>query len=439
MTSLDAKRWVDAQKGLVDRIIFSDPEIYRLEMERIFARAWNFICHESQIRNAGDFFQNSIGEDRVIAVRSKQGAVGVFLNTCRHRGNAVCRAEQGNTRVFTCPYHGWSYDLDGALVGVPGHKDFYRGGLEKAEWGLARAAQVTSYKGFVFATLDPDAIPLEDYLGEVGRIGLSLAAEKGDIEVIDGIQKNVIACNWKLAVDNLYDWYHPPVSHKSAARSGFSPILADEDAVYQPLNQMVMLGEYGHGIGGPRITPEQMAEALESGGAPAVERWRTEPEALEEFGPAGIRTRGHPNIFPNLWIALGGTQMCLRLPRGPQRTEFWWFTFALEGQAADERRRITQAATHFFGPAGLLEQDDGENWDQSTKATVGTAGRRYPLHFAMGRGRDQVLEDGGQKRIETVVNEHGQLWTYQAWADWMDAETWGDLERNHTPVPSGAI
>ena len=98
MTSLDAKQWVDAEKGLVDRIIFSDPEIYRLEMERIFARAWNFVCHESQIANPGDFFLNSIGEDRVIAVRNKQGGVGVFLNTCRHRGNAVCRAEEGNDK-----------------------------------------------------------------------------------------------------------------------------------------------------------------------------------------------------------------------------------------------------------------------------------------------------------------------------------------------------
>jgi hypothetical protein len=95
--------------------------------------------------------------------------------------------------------------------------------------------------------------------------------------------------------------------------------------------------------------------------------------------------------------------------------------------------------THLFGPAGFLEQDDGENWDQSTKGTLGTAARRYPLHFAMGKGRDEVREDGGQKRIETVVNEHGQLWTYRAWADWMDAASWRDLEASHARVPAGVI
>jgi phenylpropionate dioxygenase-like ring-hydroxylating dioxygenase large terminal subunit len=440
MASCNAKQWVDSEKGLVDRIIFSDPDIYQLEMERIFARAWNFICHESQIPNPGDFFQNSIGEDRVIAVRSKKGAVSVLLNSCRHRGNAVCRAELGNTRVFTCPYHGWSYDLEGELIGVPGHKDFYRGGLKKEDWGLPKAAQVSSYKGFVFATLDAEAVPLEEYLGEVGRIGLGLVAERGEVEVVDGIQKNVIGCNWKLAVDNLYDWYHPPISHRSASRSGFSPILADEDAVYQPMNQMVMLGEYGHGIGGPMITEAQMAEALESGGGTRdVEGWRTRPDARETLGPHGIRVKGHPNIFPNLWVALSGTQVCLRIPRGPQQTEFWWFTFVNKNLSEDERRVRTQVATHIFGPAGFLEQDDGENWDQCTKGTVGPVARRYPLHFAMGQGRDEVREDGGQKRIETVVNEHGQLWTYRAWAEWMDAESWPDLEATRSPAPSGTI
>src|SRR5690242_1229166 len=148
---------VDAPKGLVDRKIFSDEEIYQGELEHIFARAWNFICHDSQIPNAGDFFMNYIGEDRVIAVRDKEGNAQVLLNTCRHRGNAVCRAEEGHASSFMCTYHGWTYDLQGKLVGVPGFKDYYHEDLNRDEWGLIRAAQVDSYRGFVFATLDPEA------------------------------------------------------------------------------------------------------------------------------------------------------------------------------------------------------------------------------------------------------------------------------------------
>src|SRR6478672_2261714 len=188
--SADFLRMVDAEKGTVDRQIFSDEQIYQLELEKIFARAWNFMAHESQIPNPGDFFLNYIGEDRVIVVRDKTGGINVLINTCRHRGNAVCRADEGHATSFMCTYHGWTYDLTGALVGVPGFKDYYHEDLEREEWGLITAAQVDSYKGFVFATLDPEAPSLEEFLGDVGRISIDLIAERGnDMCVINGIQK----------------------------------------------------------------------------------------------------------------------------------------------------------------------------------------------------------------------------------------------------------
>src|SRR4249919_2989796 len=148
---LNRREWldlVDRQKGLVDRRIFHDADIYELELERIFARAWNFVAHESQIPNPGDFYCSFIGEDRVICVRDKQGGLNVLLNTCRHRGNAVCRAEEGHASSFMCTYHGWTYDLKGALVGVPGFKDYYHEDLDREQWGLVAAPHVDSYLGF---------------------------------------------------------------------------------------------------------------------------------------------------------------------------------------------------------------------------------------------------------------------------------------------------
>src|SRR2546430_13090226 len=180
---------VDIDGAPVDRRIFSEEEIYQLELERIFARAWNFMAHESQIPNAGDFFQSYIGEDRVIVVRDKEGGFQVLLNTCRHRGNAVCRAEEGHATSFMCTYHGWTYDLAGNLIGVPGFKDYYHEDLKREEWGLISAAKVDSYHGFIFATLDPDAPSLDEYLGDVGRIGLDIQAMKGDMQIVAGIQK----------------------------------------------------------------------------------------------------------------------------------------------------------------------------------------------------------------------------------------------------------
>src|SRR2546421_2583462 len=185
----DFLNMVDYEKGLVDRKMFSDQEIYNLEMEKIFARAWVFMAHESQIPNPGDFFQTYIGEDRVIVVRDKAGQPQVLLNTCRHRGNAVCRAEEGHASSFMCTYHGWTYDLQGKLVGVPGFKDYYHEDLNREEWGLISAAKVDSFKGFIFATLDPEAPSLDEYLGDVGRISLNQLALKGDIQIADGVQK----------------------------------------------------------------------------------------------------------------------------------------------------------------------------------------------------------------------------------------------------------
>ena len=126
---------VDPEKGLVDRRIFSDQEIYELELERIFARAWNFMAHDSQIPNPGDFVMTYIGEDRVIAVRDIEGNAQVLVNSCRHRGNAICRAEEGHATSFMCTYHGWTYDLKGALVGVPGFRRFTTRNLTRKTGG----------------------------------------------------------------------------------------------------------------------------------------------------------------------------------------------------------------------------------------------------------------------------------------------------------------
>ena len=445
-------RWYD--NGLVDKGIFVDQDIYELELERLFARSWNFMCHETQIPEVGDYFINYIGADEVIVVRDKSSTVQVLLNTCRHRGNALCRAEIGTTRSFVCSYHGWSYGLDGTLVGLPGKESYYRGQLDTAEWGLRKAAKVENYGGFYFATLDSDAPSLHDYLGEVGRIGLDQFAAHGEVVAVDGVQKNVIECNWKIAVDNVYDWYHVNYSHRSATKVGFVSA-----SVMQPMQQTVMLGEYGHAISGPGISPEQQAEfdkltddervaldllSLEERAALAPrisERRPIRPQQMKDvMGPVGVRAMGHPNIFPNLWISSRALQLSLRLPRGPLRTEVWWFTFLPKDYTPEQRRMAMKFMTHAFGPAGLLEQDDGENWTFSTKAALGRESRRSPQNLQMAMGADEMLEDpSGQKGIDTRVNEHAQRWHYQNWIDWMQAYSWAALERDRRPVPAGRV
>src|SRR5215470_4999869 len=116
---------VDVDRGIISREIFVSEEIYRQELERIFARAWLLLGHESQIPRPGDFTVTSMGEESVILCRDASGRIRVYLNSCRHRGMKVCRYDEGNTIEFLCPYHGWSYGTDGTLVGVPYAKDAY--------------------------------------------------------------------------------------------------------------------------------------------------------------------------------------------------------------------------------------------------------------------------------------------------------------------------
>jgi phenylpropionate dioxygenase-like ring-hydroxylating dioxygenase large terminal subunit len=115
----DIEGLVNIENGLVSPRIFIDPDLYRLELDQIFARCWLFLCHETQIPNPGDFFTTYMGEDPVLVVRDSAGKVRAFLNSCRHRGNRLCRADSGNARSFTCAHHGWTYNVDGRLVGVP--------------------------------------------------------------------------------------------------------------------------------------------------------------------------------------------------------------------------------------------------------------------------------------------------------------------------------
>jgi phenylpropionate dioxygenase-like ring-hydroxylating dioxygenase large terminal subunit len=450
LSNAEIDRLVSVEHGTIDRRIFSDDEVFETEMKQIFGRAWLFLCHESQLSEPGDFFEAVMGRDNVLVVRQKDGGLKALLNTCAHRGNAVCRSDEGNVRGFLCTYHGWSYGIDGRLLGVPGLKTFYDNDFDKASLGMRSIAQLGTYKGFVFGTHDPTAPPLLDYLGATGRLGIDLLAARGDMEVIPGIQKFIVDCNWKFAVDNLFDWYHPQVTHASAFAPGVSmsrrdPSETPPDAidltdvqtesgeslglqvagiVGSKFDQIVVLGEYGHAIGGPSASSSANREFPPG--------WRQRPEAIDALGPVGINIAGHPSVFPTSWITTTA-QLSLRIPRSATTTEIWWFSF-VDRNATEELRsaQIARAIT-VFGPAGLLEQEDGENWTQATMQTLGSASREVPQMIHMGLGRGAIVHEAGLARIETQTNEHGQRWTYNAWAHWMKGATWDELKVATTP------
>ena len=119
----DYAKLVDPALGTVARDVFVDRGVFETEMERIFARGWLFVGHESLIPKPNDYFASRMGQDPVILTRDSQGGVHVLLNSCRHRGMKVCLYDHGNTRNFVCPYHGWSYSTDGRVAKTAGARE----------------------------------------------------------------------------------------------------------------------------------------------------------------------------------------------------------------------------------------------------------------------------------------------------------------------------
>jgi len=220
-----------------DRIhasLYTDPRIFDDEMERIFRRGWVFVGHDSEIPSPGDFVTRRVGTEPVIMVRGKDGDVSVFVNRCMHRGTMVCPADRGSARTFTCPYHGWTYDISGELLGVP-----YPGGyaaFDKSAHGLTRAPRLSSYRGFVFASLSPAGISLAEHLGSATRLidrscDLSPA---GEVELTAGWVKHRCAANWKALPENDSDGYHLGFVHRalfSTVRSQYQRVVGDERAI----------------------------------------------------------------------------------------------------------------------------------------------------------------------------------------------------------------
>ena len=137
---------VQVDKGVISSRIFNDPEINRLEMERIFTRSWLYVAHESEIPQVGDFVTRYMGVDPVIVWRGQDHKVRVFLNVCRHRGMRVCGQDMGKASQFRCSYHGWTYSNVGKLISVPFYEG-YHGELDMSSLGLCQAPRVESYHG----------------------------------------------------------------------------------------------------------------------------------------------------------------------------------------------------------------------------------------------------------------------------------------------------
>ena len=419
---------VDSKQGLMSRRIFIDDDIYQQELERIFARCWLFLCHESQIPRPGDFLSTYMGEDPVLVTRNSNGNIGAFLNVCRHRGNRVCRADVGNASAFICAYHGWTYGNDGKLIAVPSLKEAYYDELDTSKWGLVPVAQIESYKGLVFATFDASAPPLREYLGEMTwYLDCFFDRREGGVEVFRGMHKSVVPCNWKLPVENFGgDNYHVPWTHLSALRNGFISVSRQKEAQGGAFQGRMIASGTGHSI-------------ICRGGDVANESVIPEVQAYEDDVRAEIRERLGPrldmvqpivgSIFPNFSFIRASTTQEFRVwhPRGPGKVEIWSCAFADTNAPEHIKTLYRRTAQRTFGPAGSFEQDDMDNWEECTHTARGPMSRRLPVNNQMGLGRETFNEDLGAWANDIPVSEHTHRSFYGHWQKVMSADSWDEI------------
>lgn len=416
----------------VHKSVYTDPALYQLEMERIYGRAWIYVGHDSQVPNPGDFHATRIGDQDVVMVRAGDRQVYVLYNRCPHKGAQVVPEGCGNTgKFFRCPYHAWTFKLDGAHLAAP-----LRAGFEGTcydpkhpDFSMRKLARVESYRGFVFASQAAEGPGLKEFLGGVTSSidNLCDRSPVGEVEVAGGVFRVWQNSNWKVFYENLHDTMHAQVTHESsvvAARDqaramGEMPLelhIMDGNGEPYEFWEKLDLRAYDNGHG-------YMEGIFNPGAAERDPVMRAHADALEAaYGPERTREILGMNRHNTIIYGSGSPhtvfqQFRVIRPVAVDRTMIEIQTFRLKGAPEAVFRRSLMYANVINSPSSNVMADDVELYARCQKGNQTRGGEWVSLHRYA--GTDRAVEGGMVSANGT--SELPMRNQFRAWKQYMTA------------------
>ncbi|GAC62057.1 MULTISPECIES: benzoate 1,2-dioxygenase large subunit [Gordonia] len=359
----------DREAGVfrANRRIFTDEDIFELEMRHIFEGNWIYLAHESQVANPGDYFTTYIGRQPVVITHGRDGELNCLINACAHRGAMICRRKTDNRMTLTCPFHGWTFRNDGTLLKV---KDPDGAGYPstfdcEGSHNLTKVARFDSYRGFLFGSLNADVLPLEEHLGDTRRVIDMLVDQSPDgLEVLRGASTYTYDGNWKVQAENGADGYHVTATHWNYAATTSRRTTGESKNDAKVLDA----GGWGKSGGGYWSYPHGHL-CLWTWAANPQDRplWDRMDELKAQFGEAKgeFMVKGSRNLclYPNVYLMdQFSTQIRHFRPIAPDKTEVTIYCIAPKGESDAARAHRIRQYEDFFNASGMATPDDLEEF-----------------------------------------------------------------------------
>ncbi len=368
----------------VHKRVYTDPEIFELEMERIWRRTWLYVGHESQVSQTGSYFATTLARQPVLMIRHTDRRVHVLYNRCAHKGTMLVGDGCGKAETLRCAYHGWVYGTDGTLQSTPSPAGYEHSGfgLGHKESNLRPLARVASYRGFVFASMSADVPDLETWLG-VTRSSFDNAVQRspeGEIEVTGGCLRYVHDANWKILLENVSDNMHPMVTHQSVyqparmvGRELGEALVPLEIAMLEPFGGgYEFFDRIGHTICGNGHSFTGGEISLHSGypGVPDYLQAMERRYGVEEARRILAMQRHNTIIYPNLSFKCALQTIRVYRPLAVDRTIQETWTFRLKGVPEEMLERSAFYNHLIFSPASIAGNDDYEVYHRIQQGLV---------------------------------------------------------------------